>query len=98
MKSRSSHDSERKRPLIPKSIQQTDVLAALREIDRTGVPVGRQSRKFHLMYRGNQYPPKYVLTLASKFQTGRELDAGTFNGGDESNDFLRGLGSVSYTH
>ena len=80
--------------MIPKSIQQTDVLAALREIDRTGVPVGRQSRKFHLMYRGNQYPPKYVLTLASKFQTGRELDAGTFNGGDESNDFLRGLGFV----
>jgi hypothetical protein len=82
--------------LIPKSIQQTAVMAALQQIDQTGVPAGRQSRKFHLLHGGKQYPPKYVLTLACKFQTGHELQAGTFNGGHESNDFLRGLGFVIF--
>jgi hypothetical protein len=80
--------------LIPKSIQQMDVMSALREIDEKGVPAGRQSRKFHLVHGRRQYPPKYVLTLACKFQSGQELDPGTSNGGDETNHFLRGLGFV----
>lgn len=78
--------------MIPKGISRQDVLQALREIDTHGVPPGRVSSKYHLINDGKCYPPKYVVSLAAKYRFGKELDPGSFNGGTETNSFLRSLG------
>src|SRR5262245_6273339 len=77
--------------MIPSNISREHVLAALREIDSDGVPQGRESTKFTLVYDGKPYPPKYVISLANKFVNGKELRSTLFNGGAETNDFLRRL-------
>lgn len=78
--------------MISENIKKTDVLKALKEITRDGVPDKRKSRKYHLKHEGKHYPPKYVLSIANKFATGKELLPFEFNGGTESNDHLSKLG------
>jgi len=43
----------------------TEVLSALKEIDKNGVPSTRKSRKYDLVFKDKKYPPKYVVSLAS---------------------------------
>ncbi|NCC99693.1 MAG: hypothetical protein EOL95_08365 [Bacteroidia bacterium] len=43
-------------------------------------------------YNDKSYPPKYVLSIATKIATGREIEPSQFNGGDETNNFLTTLG------
>jgi len=78
--------------MIPHEIDAEHVRAAIAEIDVAGVPTGRESTRYHLVYQGRRYPPKYVVSLAAKQATGRELSSKRFNGGSETNTFLRGLG------
>jgi len=73
-------------------ITRTDVLAALRRIDREGVPASRRSTKFSIRYDGNLYPPKYAISLAVAEATGGELSPSDFSGGRESNSLLESLG------
>ena len=77
--------------MIPDNVKREHILQALAEIDRSGVPKGRQSRYFHLSYRGKTYPPKYVISLANKFTNGKELEPRLFSGGYESNNLLTRL-------
>lgn len=78
--------------MIPHSVTRTHVLEALRQIDRDGVPRGRESRGYDLVYEGVRYPPKYAVALATALATGTLLDAEAFGGGEETNTLLRGLG------
>lgn len=78
--------------MIPKSVTREQVLAALRQIDRDGVPRGRASRGFDLVHEGDRYPPKYAIALAVEAATGRLPDSAEFGGGEETNTFLRVLG------
>jgi hypothetical protein len=79
--------------MIPKEkITEQHVLEALSEIDRTGVPENRQARSFDLSRNDKVYPPKYVLSLASKYATGQELHPSEFSGGEVTNGVLRALG------
>lgn len=78
--------------MIPKNITREHVLEAIREIDRNGVPSGRNSRKFILLYEGKSYPPKYVVSLANKYANEVMLDSLKFCGGQETNRFLGRLG------
>ncbi|MFQ5454446.1 MAG: hypothetical protein ACE5D6_09715, partial [Candidatus Zixiibacteriota bacterium] len=78
--------------MIPKNIKRSHILKAINEIDSSGVPKGRSSRKFILEYKGRAYPPKYIISIASKYANRNELDPGNFNGGPESNNFLVNLG------
>jgi hypothetical protein len=78
--------------MIPWNISRQHILAAMREIDTTGVPPGRESTKFTLVHNGKPYPPKYVISLANKFANREELKSSLFNGGAGTNDFLRRLG------
>ena len=78
--------------MISESIKKTDVLKALKEITRDGIPNNRKSRKYYLRHDGKYYPPKYVLSIANKFATGKELSPSEFYGGQQSNDFLSELG------
>lgn len=70
------------------------VITALEEIERLGIPPDARSTTYDLVYGPNRYPPKYVLSLACKHATGKELDRAEFSGGESSSAFklLRKLG------
>lgn len=78
--------------MIPATITREHLLAAIAEIDRSGVPPGRGSTGYLLLHNGKYYPPKYVISVAAKIATGFELRAGAFGGGSESNRFLAARG------
>ncbi len=78
--------------MVKKEVTNQDILQALHEIDKSGVPKRRQAIKYNLYHDGKSYPPKYVLSLATKYATGKELEATDFSGGDETNNFLSSLG------
>ncbi len=78
--------------MIPKEITEEHILRAINEIDRNGVPTKRESTKYNLIYKGKEYPPKYVISRACFYATGEELDNEEFSGGTETNTFLESLG------
>jgi len=78
--------------VIPKNITREHVIKAIEEIERNGVPRGREPKKFVLLYKGRTFPPKYVISLANKYANGVELDPSKFYGGAETNIFLINLG------
>ena len=82
---------EEVRQMIPSNIGREHVLKAIREIDSNGIPPGRGSRKFVLIFEGKKYPPKYVLSLSNKFADREELDPSRFDA-QEANRFLKKLG------
>ncbi len=77
--------------MIPKAIRREHVLKAIEEIDKNGAPEHRKAKKFHLRFRGQDYSPKLILSLASRFACGRELRPSEFGGGRETNNFLERL-------
>ena len=56
------------------AIERDDVLAALREIDENGVRADAESTVYDLVHGTQRYPPKLVLSLASKHSGGEEFD------------------------
>jgi len=78
--------------MIPRNIKREHIIKAIEEIENSGVPVGRTSKKFLLKYSGKTYPPKYVLSLSNKYANGKKLNPDDFSGGMETNRFLEDLG------
>lgn len=78
--------------MIPGNITREHILMAIKEIDSQSVPGVRSSRKFLLECEGEEYPPKYVISLANKYANGSKLNSGAFSGGNESNEFLKSRG------
>ena len=78
--------------MIPKNIKEEHIIKAIEEIKNNGVPKNRKSQKFLLKYKGKYYPPKLVISLANKYANGKVLNPSTFNGGKETNNFLKKLG------
>lgn len=78
--------------MIPKTIEREHIIAAFAEIDRHGVPLGRQATRFVIVYEKKKYPPKYAVSLAAKYALGTELSPASFGGGNETNVFLRERG------
>lgn len=78
--------------MIPENISRKNVLEAIEEIDRTGIPNGRTSKEFKLLFKGKLYPPKYVISLANKYANGEELNSSVFSGGNETNSLLERFG------
>jgi len=68
-------------------ISKENVLSAIQEIDKKGIRPGRQSTTYDLVYEEKKYPPKFVLSLASRYATGRELEPAEFEGGLETDTF-----------
>lgn len=81
--------------MIPASITSEHIKTAIAHIRQHGIPSERASTGYDLLHQGRLYPPKYVLSLASKFATGEELPAKEFFGGEETNSFLAGKGFVT---
>ncbi|RLE90862.1 MAG: hypothetical protein DRN04_14120 [Thermoprotei archaeon] len=87
--------------MIPKSIKREHILEALNEIDKTGIPDKRASRKYNLEYRGKFYPVKLVISKAYKYVAGEELAPSRFDA-LEAVRYLKKLGfnviEVPITH
>src|SRR5881394_1959344 len=76
--------------MIPEAqISKEHILAAISKIDSEGVPAHRASTKFEISFNSKKYPPKYVVSVAAKLATGKELLPNEFSGGEETNKFLR---------
>jgi len=77
--------------MIPESVKRDHVLQAIRRVRINGVPRGRRSRDYCLIYKDIHYPPKYLISLGHRIATEELLPPGSFNGGKESNNFLTSL-------
>ena len=78
--------------MIPNRITKSHLIVAADIIDREGVPKTRQSTKYNVIVDGKKYPPKYLIAVASKLATGKMISSQDYNGGLESNSFLRARG------
>jgi len=78
--------------MIPQEITRDHILKALQEIDNSGVPSERESTVWLLRYRGEDYPPKYVISIASKYALDHEYSHENFSGGPSTNNFLKSRG------
>ena len=76
-----------------KDVRREHVLAALQEIDQGGIPPDAASTTYDLIHEHRRYPPKLVLSLATKHASGEEYDRALFSGGEQSQAFafLRSL-------
>lgn len=57
--------------MIPHDLEPSHIKSAIEQIEQEGVPNARRSRRYKLLFNGKLYPPKYVISLASKFATGK---------------------------
>jgi len=78
--------------MIPTIIQKEHVLKAAKWIDEHGVPDARRPTKYLVIIDKKEYPPKFVISIANFFASGRELSHERFNGGEETNSYLERLG------
>lgn len=77
--------------MIPKTLHNIDIEKAAKEIDLNGVPATRESRKYLVKIGDALYPPKYIISLAVKHMSGKELDSSDFIA-TEARSFLEKLG------
>lgn len=76
---------------IPK-VKKQDIVAALKYIDKNGVPSQNQSTKYELVTEdGRKYPPKYVIAVAAHLANGVDITTYGFNA-VEAKGFLEGQG------
>jgi hypothetical protein len=78
--------------MIPKNIIRNHILNAIQKVDLNGIPKGRDSKKFKLVYKAKIYPPKYLISIANQLANGEELESSGFSGGRETNNYLEWLG------
>ena len=79
--------------MIPLYIKLNDIKEAIKEIDIDGVPHNRQSVHYDLLFNGNAYPPKYIISIACKYAFGEELIS-TFFHAMEAKLYLENLGLI----
>ncbi len=79
--------------MIPQNIKREHIIKAIEEYEnnKNTLCKGRKSRKYFLVYNEKMYPPKCIVSLASKYANGTELKPSEFGGGKETNNFLRSL-------
>jgi 5-methylcytosine-specific restriction protein B len=64
---------------IPNYITYQHVIDAIKDNDQFGMRIpAAVSKKYDLIFRGNRYSPKYIISLASKIAKGEYLDFSTF--------------------
>ena len=80
--------------MINRQVSRQNVIDALTFINENGVPPRRRATRYNLYHNKKTYPPKYVLSIATKIATGKALISSQFSGGSETNDFLIQLGFV----
>lgn len=77
--------------MIPSNIKREHIIRAIEEVIFTGIPDHREARHYFIEYNGKHYPAKYIVSLANSYVNKILLPYYTFNGGNETNDFLKSL-------
>lgn len=77
--------------MIPKDLTHSDFENAAKEIDRKGIPIQRASVHYDLVFNGNKYPPKYMISIAMKYSSGEEWTSDKFNA-VEARDYFQNRG------
>ena len=72
---------------IPSNISKDHLLKAINAIDQEGIPSGGDSRYYDVIYKGQKYPPKLVVSYANNFANGEALDRNSFRGGKDTECF-----------
>lgn len=75
--------------MIPDGLTEKHFTQAAAHIDDEGVPAERNSVHYDLVIGEKRYPPKYIVSLAVKFATGKEYPASDFNAVEAKNYFKR---------
>lgn len=75
--------------MIPSSLTQQSIQSAIEQIDRDGVPSGRQSVHYDLCVNDKRYPPKYVVSIASLLANGIAHAPRSFNAVEAKNYFIK---------
>jgi hypothetical protein len=83
---------EKGNAMIPKTITKEHIIQAARSIDSNPAPEHRRAKKYEVTVNAHDYPPKYLISVASQMVTGHPLKPDDFGGGDEANGFLTRLG------
>jgi len=78
--------------MIPSNISQEDLLRAIIEINKSGIPEAKMQKRYAIEFENKYYPPKYTISIANKYANGYELGAEKFGGGAEANSFLKKRG------
>lgn len=77
--------------MIPSGLKRIHYKKAAAEIDKVGVPRNRLAVHYDLLIGGKKYPPKYLISLAQKYATGKPYPAYYFSA-VEARDYFRRLG------
>lgn len=75
--------------MIPADIKKRHVLDAMKRLDKVIDAGRRRSRSLCLVHRSRHYPPRLVVSVASRLAGSGEV---RFSGGSEAGLFLRRLG------
>lgn len=78
--------------MIPKEITRNHILKSIKEFNEYGCNKKYDSTKYDLLFNGRRYPPKYIISIAYKFESNSPHPVKNFNGGKETNNFLENLG------
>lgn len=66
---------------IPNNIKSEHIVQAIHKIEKEGIPAQAHSSSYDLLYEGERYPPKLVLSYANIFANGVILNRNEFEGG-----------------
>ncbi|EJG1862194.1 HNH endonuclease [Vibrio parahaemolyticus] len=79
--------------MIPNGIELAHIEKAIERIEIEGIPNSRKSVHYDFVYKGKSFPPKLVISYASKFAFGEELSSYDFNA-VRARDYLRARGYI----
>ena len=74
--------------MIPRGLTDKHFLRAAEIIRNQGVPNSRKSVHYDLLLNDVKYPPKYVVSIATRLLTGKEHPSNAFNAVEAKNYFL----------
>ncbi|MFT4802550.1 MAG: Cdc6-like AAA superfamily ATPase [Flavobacteriaceae bacterium] len=77
---------------IPNNINKEHIISAIQDIENNGISNSRRNAtEYALIYKDNEYPPKYVISIANRYVNNEELSSNDFNS-IQSRTFLNKLG------
>ncbi|MGE5436287.1 MAG: HNH endonuclease [Syntrophothermus sp.] len=75
--------------MIPKNLEYKHFKKAIEIIKKDGIPNYRESYKYFLIFKGEKYPPKYVIALACKVKNGSLPKVRAYNAVQAKDYFIR---------
>ena len=74
---------------VPGNIRRAHIEQAIGKIDAEGIPGDAHSSTYDVLFNGNRYPPKLVISYSNLFANTELLDRNTFRGGENTPCFKK---------